>query len=442
MSEHSNTAQIILSPDGQSVAARPVEFLHDLYNAGLEAADPIICLPPYLHNINPKGRIIVIGAGKAASSMVQAVENTWHDKDIEGIVVTRYGYELPSKKIEIVQASHPVPDEAGEIACKRILEKLSDLSEDDFVLFLISGGGSALLSMPVPCLSSEEKRAINKALLKSGARIHEMNCVRKHLSRIKGGQLAMAAHPAKSLSLIVSDVPGDDLDVIASGPTVPDNSTQKQALEIIHRYNIPVSAAIKEWLNDPANETPKPGSAFDHHQVEIIAKPQHMIDKAAAFAKIHGVETILLSDRVEGEARDVAIEQIAMAVQRIDAGKPDESRKPCVIISGGEATVTIKGEGGKGGPNTEFALSAIIAAAGNPHIYGLSCDTDGIDGSEDNAGAFFTPDSLKIAKDNNIDLQAYLDTNDSYTCFQKLETLIITGPTYTNVNDFRAILVL
>lgn len=423
----------------QDTLSNPIAFLQGLYEDAVKSADPLVCLPPYLKNINPKGRIIVIGAGKASASMVQAVEKTWPDKQIEGLAVTRYGYDLPTDKIELVQASHPIPDEAGEKACRRILEKLEDLTEDDFVLFLISGGGSALLSLPAPCLSSQEKRNINKALLRSGARIHEMNCVRKHLSSVKGGQLAMAAHPAQSLTLVISDVPGDNLDVIASGPTVPDHSTQADALDIIKRYKIDVSDTVIAWLNDPANETPKPdNTAFSRHDVQIIAKAQDMLDRAEAYATKQNIQTFVLSDREEGEARDVGKQQIAMAIEH-KTQNPDAP--PLLILSGGEATVTIKGNG-KGGPNTEFVLSAMITAEGHGSIYGLSCDSDGIDGSEDNAGSYFTPECLKNAESKGLSPETYLENNDSYSFFKEMGTLIVTGPTYTNVNDFRALLVL
>lgn len=428
----------------QKVTDDPLAFLQAMYQDALKAADPISCLPPHLDGINPKGRLIVLGAGKAAASMVQAVENTWQgEKEFEGMVITRYGYELPSQTIEILQASHPVPDAAGERGCARILDTLEDLTADDFIVFLISGGGSALLSMPVDAVSSPQKREINTALLKSGATIHEMNCVRKHLSKVKGGQLALAAHPARSLTLVISDVPGDDLDVIASGPTVPDHSTQKEALEVINKYNIDIDMKVRNWLCDPHNETPKPDNRlFSEHEVRIIASAHEMLERGRKFAKAHGLDVVVLGDDLQGEARDIAIEHIQRA--RAEAFNTN----PYIILSGGEATVTIKGKGGGGGPNTEFILSAMIeqikSGKTDPerNIYGIACDSDGIDGSEDNAGGYFTPGLIAAGAQHLEKLQDYLDSNNSYKALKEMDALYITGPTYTNVNDFRAILVI
>ncbi len=412
----------------------PEIFLHDLLQSALEAADPIKSVPPNLPK-RSKGRTIVIGAGKASAAMAKAVEQSWPDVAMEGLVVTRYGYAVLTEKIEIIEASHPVPDDAGEIACKRIMGLIQGLTEDDLVLALISGGGSALLSLPAPCLSAHEKRALNKALLKSGATIYEMNCVRKHLSAVKAGQLALIAHPARVVTLIVSDVPGDDPHTVASGPTLPDNSTQAEALAVIEKYNIEISQAVRDWLGNPENETPKPNDPrFLSTEVKIVSRAQDSLLAAASYATSCGVEAVILGDSIEGEARAVAHEHVKLALDYLE-------NPPVVLLSGGETTVTIKG-GGKGGRNTEYALAAVMAGSSHKQIYGLACDTDGIDGSEDNAGAIFTPDTLMNAKQLDIDPASHLEKNDSYNFFKSAGGLVVTGPTFTNVNDFRAILVL
>ncbi len=412
----------------------PEAFLHELFGKALKAADPLKTVPPHLPE-KPKGRIIVIGAGKASAAMAKAVEQSWPDAQLEGLVVTRYGYAVPTDKIEIIEAAHPVPDDAGEIACKRILQMVENLTEDDMVLALISGGGSALLSLPAPCLSSQEKREINKALLKSGAPIHEMNCVRKQLSAVKGGRLALAAHPAKVVTLVISDVPGDDPRVVASGPTLPDATSQAQARAVIEKYNIPVSDAVRDWLADPANETPKPGDArFARDEVKLVSCAKGALMEAAAYASSKGIEPVILGDDLEGEARKVGDEHVQLAFKQL-------SKSPLVLLSGGETTVTVRGSG-RGGRNAEYLLAATIAALGHRQLYGIACDTDGIDGSEDNAGAIFTPATLAQAKKAGIDPAAYLADNDAYSFFEAVGGLVMTGPTFTNVNDFRAILVL
>lgn len=412
----------------------PVKFLNDMFHAGLAAADPLKIVPPHLPE-KPKGRIIVVGAGKASAAMAKAVEQTWPDAAIEGLVVTRYGYGVPTDKIEIIEAAHPVPDEAGAKACERIMEMVEGLSEDDLVLALISGGGSALLTMPAPCLTREEKQEINKALLRSGAPIDKMNCVRKHLSAVKGGQLALAAAPAKVVTLIISDVPGDDPSVVASGPTLPDTSTQAEALAIIDQYNIPVSGAVRAYLSDPANETLKPGdSRMPPGEVKIVAKAQDMLMAAATYAASQGVEPIILGDAIEGEARIVGDDHGQEAFHYL-------RKSPAVLLSGGETTVTVTGNG-KGGRNTEYLLAAAMAGIGHNQIYGIACDSDGIDGSEDNAGALFTPETLSKAKKLELYPEEYLNNNDAYCFFEAVDGLVKTGPTNTNVNDFRAILVL
>lgn len=415
-------------------AVDPVEFLHDLFMVGLSAADPLCTVPAHLP-APPAGRTIVIGAGKAAASMAKAVEDHWPNDKIRGTVVTRYDYGVPTRKIQVLEAAHPVPDDASEAACKIIMGQLEDLTENDLVLSLISGGGSALLSAPAPCLSSLEKRSISKALLKSGATIHEMNCVRKHLSSVKGGRLAFRAAPARMVTLVISDVPGDDPCTVASGPTLPDPTTQTQALEILARYKIDVPDTVRAWLSDPANETPKPNHpAFANYHAKIVSCGKDALMAASTFAEKAGLTVFLLGDDVQGEARTVGREHGEKALKYSPIA-------PCLLLSGGETTVKVVGNG-KGGRNTEYLLAAMITAQGNPHIYGLACDTDGIDGSENNAGAFFTPDMWSKAQEQGLDAAAYLANNDAYSFFEALGALVVTGPTCTNVNDFRAILVL
>lgn len=411
----------------------PVKFLHDLSQAAIDAADPMKVVAKHLPQA-PKGRIIVIGAGKASASMARAVEAAWGNKDLEGIVVTRYGYAVPCEKIKIVEAAHPVPDEAGEKACQDILKLLDGLTENDLVLCLISGGGSALLSYPAACINSQEKRALNAALLKSGAPIGEMNIVRKHLSQVKGGQLALRAFPAKVHTLIISDVPGDDPATVASGPTLPDPSTQEDALRIIKKYKINVSDDVISYLSDPKNETPKPSDErFKNAALKIISSARDSINAAKEFANDLGLNIIDLGDDLEGESSHVARQHIRLAIN---------AKKPTLYLSGGETTVTIKNESGKGGRNSEYILSAAITAHHNKAIYGIAVDTDGIDGSEDNAGAFFTPETLSHAEKGGLDANEYLEKHDAYTFFDKTGNLVMTGPTFTNVNDFRALLVL
>ena len=422
----------------------PVDFLHGLLRHALDAADPLktvpSCLPADLFDGEKDGRIIVIGAGKASAAMARAVEQAAPPaaKDrLEGLVVTRYGYGVPTEKIEIIEAGHPVPDEQGIKACARILETVKNLREQDTVVALISGGGSALLSWPAPAVEATEKRAINKALLKCGAAIHEINCVRKHLSAIKGGQLALEIHPARLVTLVISDVPGDDPAVVASGPTLPDPTTQAQALAVIEKYGIEISQAVRGWLEDPANETPKPNDprfAEMNHQVHLVSCAKESLDAAAGFANSQGIETIILGDDIEGEAREVGAEHIHKARGYLS------SARPVVLLSGGETTVTVRGQG-KGGRNTEYLLAAVMEAKGENRLYGLACDTDGIDGSETNAGAFFTPKTLSRAQECEVEAQNCLASNNAYHFFEAAGGLINTGPTFTNVNDFRAILI-
>ncbi len=416
----------------------PKTFLVDLFATAVKAADPAHCLPPHLPS-PPKGRTIVVGAGKAAASMARAVEDHWQGP-LEGLVVTRYDHGVDCRYIEVVEAAHPVPDQQGQAAAARILESVKGLSEEDMVLCLISGGGSALLALPGKAESGApitlaHKQAINRALLRSGANISEMNTVRKHLSAIKGGRLAAAAHPARLSTLAISDVPGDDPAVIASGPTVPDPTTVEDASRILERYDIPLPDPVKSFLRSSAAETPKPGDPlFTRSAFEMIATPAAALEAAAARCRAAGLETLVLGDAIEGEARDLAAEQALLAA------KAQESGRPTVLLSGGETTVTVKGKG-RGGRNAEFLLALTIALDGRAGVYGIACDTDGIDGSEDNAGAYFGPESLGRARSKGLDATAYLDNNDGYSFFAALDNLIVTGPTRTNVNDFRAILI-
>ena len=387
----------------------------------------------------PSGRVVVLGAGKAAAAMAAAVEAAWPDRPLEGLVVTRYGHGVPCRRIEIVEAAHPVPDAAGEAAAKRILALAESAGPEDLVLCLISGGGSALLSLPAPGLSLADKQAVNRALLASGAAIGEMNCLRKHLSAIKGGRLAAAAYPAPLVTLVISDVPGDDPAVIASGPTVADPTTLEDALAVLRRYDIAPPPAVAARLADPAAETPKPGDPrLASARLDLIARPQASLEAAAELARRAGVTPVILGDAIEGEAREVARAMAGIAQQVRRHGQP--AGAPCVLLSGGETTVTLKGKG-RGGRNAEFLLGLAVALQGAEGIWAIACDTDGIDGSEDNAGALVTPDSLARARAAGRDAKADLAANDAYGFFQALGDLVVTGPTLTNVNDFRALLI-
>ena len=427
----------------------PRALLRAMYDAAVQRALPahntaaFLPAPP-----DPKkGRTVVLGAGKAGGAMAAAVDALWpQGAPLSGLVVTRYDHVPPAYKarpgrIEVVEARHPVPDEAGARAAQRIAELARGLSADDLVLCLISGGGSALLSMPAPGLSLADKQAINQALLKSGAAIDEMNCVRKHLSAIKGGRLAALCAPAQVVTLLISDVPGDAPEVIASGPTVADATTCADALAICKRYGIALPPAAQAGLASGAFETPKPGDAlFAGHQVHIIATPQQSLEAAAAVARAAGMEAHILSDEMEGESREVGKVQAALARAVARRGQP--FAKPCVILSGGETTVTVKSKGGRGGRATEFLLGCAIALQGEPGVFVLAADTDGIDGVEDNAGAIVTPDTLARAAAHGMKAAEFLDRNDAYNFFKPLGDLVVPGPTFTNVNDFRALLVM
>jgi glycerate 2-kinase len=416
----------------------PLQFLRDLFFSAVDAVSAEKCLPAFLPKPSPNGRTLVIGAGKGAAAMAKAVEDNWQGS-IEGLVVTRYGHGADCKQIEVIEAAHPVPDEAGRQAAKRIMQMVQGLSENDLVLCLISGGGSALLALPGEGISLEQKQAINKALLKSGAAISEMNCVRKHLSAIKGGRLALACAPARVVTLLISDVPGDDPDVIASGPTLPDATSCAQALAVLKKYNIDVPANIQQHLESGEGETPKPGDArFARNTHHIIATAQDALEAAAATARAAGITPYILSNGIEGEARDVAIVHAAIARQVVKHGQP--FNKPCVLISGGETTVTVRGNG-RGGRNAEFLLSLAVALEATPNIHAIACDTDGIDGSEDNAGALYSPDSIARAEALKLSAKRMLENNDGYGFFSAIDDLVVTGPTRTNVNDFRAILI-
>jgi len=432
----------------------PRAFLQQLYSAAVRRALPLhntaAFLPP-----PPKGRTLVLGAGKAAGAMAHAVEALWPmDAPLSGVVVTRYQHTPPRplgvpQRIEVLEAAHPVPDAAGVAAAERMLALTQGLTADDLVLCLISGGGSSLLTLPAVGLTLHDTQRINQALFASGASIAEMNCVRKHLSCIHGGRLAQACAPARVVTLAISDVPGDDVSTIASGPTVPDSSTCDDALQVIRRYGIAVYERVMASLEQGALETPKPDdAAFQGHSVHLIATPQQSLEAAAAAARAAGIAAYILSDAMEGESREVGKVQAAMALAVANKGQP--FAKPCVILSGGETTVTIRpqapgaqsGRGGRGGRAGEFCLGLALALQGQAGVFALAADTDGIDGVESNAGAWVLPDTLQRAQAQSLHVTDFLDRNDAYGYFSALGDLLVTGPTFTNVNDFRAILVL
>ena len=470
------------NPVAPSPATHPREFLEHLYRTAVKRALPLHNTAAFLPAPPSKesgGRTLVLGAGKAGGAMAQAVEELWPaDAPLSGLVVTRYGHTPPRpaglpERIEVVEASHPLPDAAGLAAAERILALTKGLTKDDLVLCLISGGGSALLTLPADSVSLEEKQRINKALLSSGANIGEMNCVRKHLSRIKGGRLAQACAPARVVTLAISDVPGDDPSIIASGPTVADATTCADALSILERYAIDLPVPLADLLRSGALETPKPGDpAFSFegrpHPVHLIATPQQSLQAAADAARAAGIDAYILSDEMEGESREVGKVHAALARAVAHHGQP--FKKPCVILSGGETTVTVRkqpegtpnqlegrgdskearpGRGdsketrpGRGGRAGEFCLGLAQALQGASGVYALAADTDGIDGIEDNAGAFVAPDTLQRASQIGLKIDAHLSRNDAYGYFEPLGDLLITGPTHTNVNDFRLLLII
>jgi hydroxypyruvate reductase len=412
-------------------------LLRSMFDAAIASAQPELCVPRHLPP-HPAGRLIVVGAGKASAAMARAVENHWSGA-LSGLVVTRYGYAVPCQHIEIVEAAHPVPDASGMRAAQRMLALVGDLNADDLVLCLISGGGSALLPLPANGLSLEMKQSVSRALLASGATISEMNCVRRHLSAIKGGRLAAACHPARVLTLLISDVPGDRPVDIASGPTVGDPTTCADALGIVRRYGIDLPAAVVELLQSGRGESVKPDDPrLAHAAARIIATPQMALEAAAAVAHDAGIAAYIISDAIEGEARDVG--KVFAGIARQVAEKNQPFTRPCILLSGGETTVTVRGQG-RGGRNVEFLLSLSIALEGHPHVHALAGDTDGVDGQEEIAGAYTGPDSLARAMAAGLKPAELLANNDAHTFFGALNDSIVTGPTLTNVNDFRAILI-
>lgn len=414
-----------------------LNLLRAMFDAAVAAAQPARCLPRYLPD-PPIGRTIVLGAGKAAASMAQAVEAHWNGH-LEGMVVTRYGHGSPCQRIEVVEAAHPVPDACGLQAAQRLMKRVSNLREEDLVLCLWSGGGSALLPLPAQGLRLEDEQSLSRQLLASGASIREMNCVRRHLSGIKGGRLAAACYPARVINLLISDVPGDDPADIASGPTVPDPSTCSQALEILRRYAIEVPEAALNLLESGCAETVKPEDPrMARVQTHLVVTPQIALQAAARVAHQAGVRAYILGDSIEGEAREVGKVLASQALQVLRYGMPFDA--PCVLLSGGETTVTLRGHG-RGGRNVEFLLSLAIALQGAQGIYALACDTDGVDGQEEIAGAVITPDTLTRAWALGMSPQEMLDKNDAHRFFEVLGDSVVTGPTWTNVNDFRAIFV-
>jgi glycerate 2-kinase len=415
----------------------PRQLLRRMFDAAIAAAQPALCIPPHLPP-PPKGRLIVVGAGKASAAMARAVEDHWQGP-LEGLVVTRHGYAVPCTRIEIAEAAHPVPDAAGLAAARRILALARAAGPDDIVLCLISGGGSALLPLPLDGITLDDKQQVNRALLASGATIAEINTVRRHLSAIKGGRLAAAAHPASLLTLLISDVPGDAPADIASGPTVADPTTSADALAIIRRYGIALPSAVQAVLGGKAAETVKPGDPrLAQAETKIVAAPQTALAAAAEIARGAGFAVHILGDAIEGEARDVGKVMAGIALQAAGRGQP--FAPPCVLLSGGETTVTVRGKG-RGGRNVEFLLSLGIALNGRPGIWALAGDTDGVDGLEEIAGAILAPDTLSRAWSAGIRPRDALADNDGHGFFGALGDAVVTGPTRTNVNDFRAILI-
>ncbi len=426
--------------DGSTKETPDIEarlLLRRMFDAAVASAQPALCVPRHLPP-RPRGRTVVIGAGKASAAMARALEQSW-EGELSGLVVTRYGYGVDCRSIEIVEAAHPVPDQAGMDAAARILQRVSGLGEDDLVICLISGGGSALLPLPAPGLTLAHKQEVNRALLRCGASIAEMNCVRRHLSAIKGGRLAAACHPARVVTLVISDVPGDDPFDVASGPTVGDPTTRADALAIVRRYGIEVDSAVLGVLNDAACETIKPADPrLARAHTQLIATPQMALEAAAAAARAAGYAAHILGDAIEGEAKDVGAVHAALARQVALRGQPWTA--PCVLLSGGETTVTVKGHG-RGGRNVEFLLSMGLRLAGLQDVWAIACDTDGVDGQEEIAGAILTPDTLRRAVSHGVRALDRLLDNDGHGFFQALGDSVITGPTLTNVNDFRAMFI-
>lgn len=420
--------------------ARPL--LREMFDAAIACAQPAVCVPAHLPAA-PRGRMIVVGAGKASAAMARAVEDHWPGA-LSGLVVTRYGYAVPCQRIEVIEAAHPVADDAGLRGARRLLELVRNLSADDLVLCLISGGGSALLPLPLDGLSLADEQELSRVLLKSGAPIAEMNCVRRHLSAIKGGRLAAACHPARVLTLLISDVPGDHPLDIASGPTVGDPTTCADALAILRRYDIPLPAVALELLESgragggPAESVKPDDPRLAGASARVIAAPQRALEAAADVARRAGVTPFILGDAIEGEAREVGKVMAGIALQVARYGQP--FRAPCVLLSGGETSVTVRGSG-RGGRNVEFLLALALALDGCPGVDALAGDTDGVDGQEEIAGACISPDTLARARALGLKPQDVLADNDAHTLFTALGDSVVTGPTLTNVNDFRAVLV-
>lgn len=416
----------------------PQTLLADMFAAAVNAARPENCLAAHLPP-PPKGRTVVIGAGKASAAMARVAEQHLQG-NVSGCVVTRYGHAVDCQHIEIIEAAHPVPDQAGIQAARQILDLVSNLTADDLVIALISGGGSALLPMPAPGITLSDKQEINRQLLRSGATISQMNTVRRHLSAIKGGHLAAACYPARVVNLIISDIPGDNPADVASGPTVADTTTCADALEILQRYKVDVPDSVRRILEEGASETVKPDHPhMTNVDTRVIASSQHALMAAADVARQAGITPVVLGDAIEGESREVAIVMAAIANQVRRHGQPVQA--PCVLLSGGETTVTVRGEG-RGGRNVEFLLSLALALQGADHVYAVAGDTDGVDGQEETAGAFVFPDTLERAHRLRLAPRHFLDNNNAHEFFERLDNTLVTGPTLTNVNDFRAILVL
>ncbi|WP_068088057.1 glycerate kinase type-2 family protein [Polycladidibacter stylochi] len=418
------------------MSKNPKELLRSLFEAAVASAQPALCLPPFLPK-KVEGKLIVIGAGKASAAMAKAVEDNY-EGELKGLVVTRYGYNVPCEKIEIIEAAHPVPDTASVTAGRRILEYVKDLGKDDTVLCLISGGGSALMSLPPENMSLEDLQAINKELLSCGATINEMNCVRRNLSQISGGRLAKAIHPAKIINLLISDVPEDEPCNIASGPTVQDKTNLSDALAIIERYKISLPDSAKKYLDSKALREEAVDISGVDISTHLIATPQLALEAAASICRKEGYPTYILGDSIEGEAADVAT--VIAGISKQIANKSQPFSYPCVLLSGGETTVTLKGDG-RGGRNVEFLLSFALAMNGQEGVYALAGDTDGVDGIEEIAGAICDPSTISRAWQKGINPRKSLENNDGHGFFEALGDSVITGPTRTNVNDFRAILI-
>ena len=414
-----------------------------MFDEAVSISHPANLMSKYIPDKQPSGKTVIIGAGKASAEMARAFEIAWKKKgysDLNGIVITRYGHKRKCENIKIIEASHPAPDKAGLEATSDIINLIKPLKKEDLFVVSISGGGSSLLVSPLKNISLDEKQDLTHDLLRCGATISEINSVRKHLSNVKGGKLARYAYPAKTITLAISDVPGDHFGVIASGPTYPDSTSNKDALDVLYKYNISCSKNIYKILKSDNNETPKINDKiFNYSTFNLIARPQNALLEAAKVAKSQNFYPLILSDSIEGESNDVALVHSAIVKQVIKFGQP--AKAPLCILSGGETTVTIKNNNGKGGRNTQFLLSLAIALASTKNVYAIACDTDGIDGSENNAGAILYPDTLERAYKKGLNPKDYLERNDSYSFFYKLGDIIETGPTYTNVNDFRAILI-